>query len=70
MYLCRPFMRSATKSRLLLPAHLDGGSGGTNTPGMAWKQLWSQRKSLNLVRVIYREATSVRAYGRGCVVLA
>ncbi len=42
-------MRSATKSRLLLPAHLDGGSGGGSTPGMARKQLWSQRKSLNLL---------------------
>lgn len=43
-------MRSATKSRLLLPAHLDGGSGGGSTPGMALKQLWSQRKSLNLFK--------------------
>lgn len=41
-------MRSATKSRLLLPAHFDGGSGGGNTPGRALKQPCSQRKSLNL----------------------
>lgn len=65
MYRCRPFMRSATKSRLLLPAHLDGGSGGGSTPGMAWKQLWSQRKSLNL-RV---EVSKRGGEGRAVVVI-